>query len=161
MLEEKILSDYKEAMKARDTLKSSALNFLRAAMINAAVAKKKAKLDDNEVIAVIKKQVKERLEAIEQFQKGNRPDMAEKETKEAEILKVYLPPEMPLDEVKKIIEEVILALGAKDMKDMGRVMKEVNAKIASRAEAKTVSDLVRERLAKTQAKEEKNENQGN
>jgi uncharacterized protein YqeY len=68
---------------------------------------------------------------------------------------------MPLDEVKKIIEEVILALGAKDMKDMGRVMKEVNAKIASRAEAKTVSDLVRERLAKTQAKEEKNENQGN
>ncbi len=143
MLEEKILNDYKEAMKARDTLKSSVLSFLRADMINLAIAKKKKVLDDSEVISVIKKQIKQRQDSIEQFKNGNRPDMADKETKELEILKSYLPPELSADEVKKIIEEVISATGAKEMKDMGKVMKEVTAQIAGRADGKLVSDLVK------------------
>ena len=146
MLEEKILNDYKEAMKARDTLKSSVLSFLRADMINLAIAKKKKVLDDSEVISVIKKQIKQRQDSIEQFKNGNRPDMADKETKELEILKSYLPPELSADEVKKIIEEVISATGAKEMKDMGKVMKEVTAQIAGRADGKLVSDLVKEIL---------------
>jgi uncharacterized protein YqeY len=148
MLEEKILNDYKEAMKARDTLKSSILSLLRADMMNAAMAKKKAKLDDSEVIAVIKKQIKQHQDSVEQFTKGNRPDMAQKEAKELEILKTYLPPELSPDEVKRIIEEVVAALGAQDMKDMGRVMKEVTAKAAGQADGKLVSDLVKERLSK-------------
>ena len=146
MLEEKILNDYKEAMKARDTLKSSVLSFLRADMINLAIAKKKKVLDDSEVISVIKKQIKQRQDSIEQFKNGNRPDMADKETRELEILKSYLPPELSVDEVKKIIEEVISATGAKEMKDMGKVMKEVTAQIAGRADGKLVSDLVKEIL---------------
>lgn len=149
MLEEKLLSDYKEAMKNRDTLKSSVLSFLRADILNVAVAKKKSKLDDNEVVSVIKKQIKQRQDSIEQFNKGNRPDMAQKETKELEILKNYLPPELPAEEIKKIIEEAVLSSGAGGLKDMGRVMKEVTLKIAGKADGKLVSDLVRERLSRT------------
>ena len=148
MLEEKILSDYKEAMKSRDTMKSSVLSFLRADMMNLAVAKKKKVLDDSEVITVIKKQIKQHQDSIEQFTKGIRLEMAEKEKQELEILKTYLPPEISSDEIKKVIEEVVAATGSSGMKDMGKVMKEVNLKIAGQADGKLVSDLVRERLSK-------------
>ncbi len=148
MLEEKILNDYKEAMKSRDSLRSSVLSFLRADMKNLAVAKKKNALDDNEVILVIKKQIKQRGDSIEQFTKGARLEMAEKESRELEILKTYMPPELSQDEIKKIIEEVITATSASGLKDMGKVMKEVNTKLAGQADGKLVSDLVRERLSK-------------
>lgn len=148
MLEEKILNDYKEAMKSKDALRSSVLSFLRAEMINAAMAKKKAKLDDSEVIPVLKKQIKQRQDSIEQFTKGGRQDLADKEAKELEILKAYLPPEMPAEEIKKIIEEVVVSTGALGPKDMGKVMKEVAAKVAGLADGKLVSDLVKERLSK-------------
>jgi len=148
-LEEKILIDYKEAMKAKDAVKSSVLSFLRAEMINTATAKKKAKLDDPEVVSVVKKQIKQRQDSIEQFTKGNRLDLAEKETRELVVLKGYLPPEMPADEIKKIIEEVIAATQAAGIKDMGKVMKEVNVKVAGQADGKLLSDLVRERLFPT------------
>ena len=149
MLEEKIMNDYKEAMKARDTLKSSVLSFLRADILNVAVAKKKDKLEDPEIISVIKKQIKQRQDSIEQFTKGARLDMAEKEAKELVILKTYLPPEMAEDEIKKIIEEVIVATAASGIKDMGKVMKEVTARVAGQADGKLVSDLVRNSLSKS------------
>lgn len=148
MLEEKIFNDYKAAMKNKDTLKSSVLSFLRAAMINVAMEKKKKSLDDNDAIVVIKKQVKQRQDSIEQFMKGNRQDLVDKETKELEILKSYLPPELPVEEIKKIIEEAVTTTGAQDTKDMGKVMKEVNAKVTGKADGKIVSDLVKERLSK-------------
>lgn len=148
MLEEKILNDYKEAMKNKDTLKSSTLSLLRAEMINVAIAKKKKTLEDGEVITVIKKQVKQHQDSIEQFKQGNRLDLADKETRELGILKSYLPAELPIEEIKKIIEEAITLTSAQDMKDMGRVMKEVTTKIAGRADGKLVSDLVKERLTK-------------
>lgn len=147
MLAEKIFDDYKEAMKARDTLKSSVLSFLRADMLNLATAKKKDKLDDAEIITVIKKQIKQRQDSIEQFTKGARLDAAEKEKKEAQILKSYLPAEMPVEEIKRLIEETIAATGASGMKDMGRLMKELSVKIAGGADGKLVSDLVRQRLS--------------
>ena len=148
MLEEKILNDYKEAMKNKDKIRSSVLSFLRAAMMNVAIEKKKKLLDDNECLAVIRKQIKQRQDSIEQFTKGNRSDLADKEARELEILKSYLPVELSQDVVKKIIEEVISSAGAGGIKDMGRVMKEVLAKLGGAAEAKLVSDLVKERLAK-------------
>lgn len=147
MLEEKILNDYQEAMKNKDTLKASVLSFLRAELLNVAIAKKKKKLDGNDIISVIRKQIKERQDSIEQFKSGNRIDLAEKETKELEILKSYLPPQLTEDEIKKIIEEAILASDASSLKDMGRLMKEVTEKIAGRADGKLVSDLVKERLS--------------
>jgi len=149
MLEEKIFNDYKEAMKNKDTLKSAALSFLRAAMINVAIEKKKKNLDDNEVITVVKKQIKQHQDSIEQFQKGARQDLADKETKEMEILKSYLPLELSSEEIKKIIKEAVVLTGASTMKDMGKVMKEVTAKVSGRADGKVVSDLVKERLSKT------------
>jgi uncharacterized protein YqeY len=147
MLEEKILNDYKEAMKAKESLKSSVLSFLRAEMLNLATAKSKAKLDDSEIISVIKKQIKQRQDSIEQFTKGGRIEMAQKEQKEMEMLKAYLPPELSPDEIKKVIDDVVAATGASGMKDMGRVMKEVNAKVAAAADGKLVSELVRARLS--------------
>ena len=146
MLEEKILNDYKEAVKSRDTLKSSVLSFLRADMLNQATAKKKNKLDDPEIVIVIKKQIKQRQDSIEQFTKGNRLEMAEKEKKELEILKGYLPPELSVEQIKVLIEEAIISTGASDIKDMGRLMKELTVKIAGGADGKLVSDLVRQRL---------------
>jgi len=147
MLAEKIFDDYKEAMKARDTLKSSVLSFLRADMLNLATAKKKDKLDDAEIITVIKKQIKQRQDSIEQFTKGGRLEAAEKEKKELEILKGYLPAQMPVEEIKRLIEEAVAATGASGMKDMGRLMKELTVKIAGGADGKLVSDLVRQRLS--------------
>jgi uncharacterized protein YqeY len=147
MLEEKIMNDYKEAMKARDTLTSSVLNFLRAEMINVAFSKKKSKLEDNDCIIVIKKQIKARQDSIEQFTKGGRNDLADKEKKEMEILKKYLPPQLSEEELKKIIEETVVALGAQGLKDMGRVMKEVTVKVSGQADGKLISDLVREKLS--------------
>ncbi len=147
MLEEKIFNDYKEAMKNRDTLKSSVLSFLRAQLLNLAVEKKKNKLEDAEVFAVIKKLIKQRQDSVEQFTKGNRPELAEKETKELEMLKAYLPPELSRDEINKIIDAVIAESGAAGMKDMGKVIKEVSARVIGKADGKLVSDLVREKLS--------------
>ncbi len=146
MLEEKILNDYKEALKQRDTVRSSTLSFLRAEMMNVAVEKKKKLLDDDDVLAVIRKQIKQRQDSIEQFEKGNRRDLADKEIKEREILKAYLPAQLSEEELRKIIEEIIIATGAQGAKDMGKVMKEVKAKVAQSADGKLVSDLVKKRL---------------
>lgn len=146
-LEEKLLNDYKEALKAKDTVRSSVINFLRAEMMNVAIAKKKDKLDDTEAVVVIRKQIKSRQDSIEQFTNGGRADLAEKEKKELLILKDYLPKELALEEVAKIIDEAIGAIGASGIKDMGKVMKEAGVKIAGQADGKMVSDLVRERLS--------------
>lgn len=148
MLEEKILNDYKEAMKAKDSLKSSTLSFLRAEIMKTAIDKKKKSLDDNDVIAVIKKLIKQHQDSIEQFTKGSRQDLADKEIKELEVLKKYLPPQLSTDEINKIIEEAVATTGAQGLKDMGKVMKEVSAKVGQGADGKLVSDLVRERLSK-------------
>jgi uncharacterized protein len=148
MLEEKILDDFKNAMKQKDSLKVSTLSFLRGQFGYAALEKKKDKLDDADCISVIKKLMKQRQDSIEQFTAGGRLDLAEKEKKEMEILKSYVPAEMSREDVARIVEEAVAALGASGIKDMGNVMKEVRAKTAGSADGKMVSDLVRERLSK-------------
>jgi uncharacterized protein len=148
MLEEKILNGYKEALKSKDSLRSSVLSFLRAQILNLAVEKKKNSLDDADVVSVIRKQIKQRQDSIEQFTKGNRSDLAEKEAREMEILKGYLPQELSPDEVKKIVEESIASAQATGIKDMGRVMKDVVGKVAGQADGKLVSDLVKDALTK-------------
>ena len=147
MLVEKIFDDYKEAMKARDSLKSSVLSFLRADMLNLATAKKKDKLLDEEIVVVIRKQIKQRQDSIEQFTSGGRLEMADKEKKELDILKSYLPAELSAEEIKRLMEEVIAAIGANGPKDMGRVMKELSIKLAGKADGRLVSDLVKQRLS--------------
>ena len=147
MLVEKIFDDYQGAMKARDSLKSSVLSFLRADMLNQATAKKKDKLLDAEVIVVIRKQIKQRQDSISQFTNGGRLEAAEKEKKELEILKSYLPAELSASQIKSLLEEAIISTGASGIKDMGCLMKELAVKIAGQADGKLVSDLVRQRLS--------------
>ena len=146
MLEEKILHDYKEAMKAKDSLKVSVLSFLRSGLINVAKDARKDKLGDVEVIAVVKKQVKQRQDSIEQFTKGQRQDLVDKESKELEILQAYLPQQLDSQRLLEIIAEVMKECGAASMKDMGRVVKEVMQRTAGTADGKQVSELVRTKL---------------
>ena len=147
MLEEKINKDYIQAMKDRDSAKSSAINFLRAQLKNVHIEKKVQSLDDVEVISVIKKQIKQRQDSIEQYQKGGRQDLVDKETSELNLLKAYLPQEMPESEIRKLIAEAIKEEGASSMKDMGKVMKALTPKVAGRADNKLVSDLVKQSLS--------------
>lgn len=146
MLGEKILTDYKEAMKAKDGIRSSTLSFLRAELLNAAIARKKDSLDDAEIIAVIQKQIKQRQDAIAQFRAGNRADLADKEAAEVAVLQAYLPPQLGEEELKKIIAEVVASSGAAGMGSMGAVMKDVAQRTAGRADGKKVSELVRAHL---------------
>ncbi len=147
-LEEKINQDYVAAMKARDQERSSCLSFLRAQVKNIKIDKRVEQVSDEEVIAVIKKQVKQRLDSIKQFTDGGRPELAAKEESEMAILKSYLPAEMSADALKGVIEAVIKETGASSIKDMGKVMKDVLAKVAGQADNQTVGSLVKERLTK-------------
>jgi uncharacterized protein YqeY len=148
MLEEKILNDFKDAMKQKDSLKVSTLSFLRGQLGYAALEKKKDKLDDSDCLSVIKKLMKQRQDSIEQFTAGGRMDLADKEAKELVILKSYVPPEMSREEILKIVEDAVKTLGASGIRDMGNVMKEVRLKAGVSADGKLVSELVRERLSK-------------
>jgi uncharacterized protein YqeY len=147
MLAKKIDADHIKAMKARDSLRASTLSFLRAQLKNIMIDTRAEKLDDAAVIAVIKKQVKQRLDSIEQYEKGGRSDLAEKEKKEMLILQEYLPEEMTEDELIPIVNEVIKETQAAGMKDMGNVMKAVLSRVAGSADGKMVSNLVRQSLS--------------
>ncbi len=146
MLEQKIFEDYKNAMKQKDTVKTTLLSSLRAQFKYLALDKKKDVLDDTDCLVIIKKIIKQHQDSIEQFTAGNRLDLVEKEEKELVILKSYLPEEMSAEEVSKIIDGVVSDTGAVGMKDMGKVMKEVMLKTAGKADSRVISDLVKQRL---------------
>jgi len=147
MLSDRIDSEFKQAMKDKAAVKVSTLSFLRSQLKYVAIDKKTEKLEDADVVTVIKKQMKQRQDSIEQYEKGNRPELASKEKEELVILKSYLPEEMSLADLEKIVAEVITATGAQGMKDMGKVMKEVGAKTAGKADNKAVSDVVKKSLS--------------
>lgn len=145
-LEEKIMADYKESMKSRDASRTQTISFLRSELKYCAIDKKKEKLDDSDVAVVLKKLIKQRQDSIAQFEKGARMDLVQKEKAELAILKAYLPQELSEAALSKIIDEVVLAAGASNMRDMGRVMKDVMAETQGRADSKLTSDLVRKKL---------------
>ena len=152
MLEEQINKDYIQAMKAKDSMRSTTLSFLRAQLKNILIEKRMTEstqtptLEDADVIAAVKKQVKQRQDSIEQFTKGGRQDLADKEAAELVILKMYLPEELSQEALKALVEEVIKETGASSMKDMGSVMKAVLAQAAGQADNKKVSALVKASL---------------
>ena len=147
MLEERIAEDYKQAMKSKDAVKSSALSFLRSQIKYMSIEKRVERLEDADTIAVIKKQIKQRQDSIDQFEKGNRNDLADKEKVELAILKSYLPQEMSESELRVLIDAAVKESGASTMKDMGKVMKVLMSKVAGKADNKLVSDLVRQKLS--------------
>ncbi len=145
---QKVDEELKTAMKARDELKVSALRMFKAAASNAAIQKGKSELEDPELLDVIAKLIKQREESIEAYTKGNRPELAEKEKKEAEILRAYLPAQLPEGEIRAIVQAAIQETGASGPQGMGAVMKAVLPKLAGRADSGKVSQIVRELLGK-------------
>ena len=147
-LSERIDEDLKKAMKAREELKVSTLRMLKAAISNTAIQKGKQVLEDSDILEVIPKLIKQREESVEAFTRGNRPELAEKERKEAAILKAYQPAQLSEGELKAIIQAAIQETGAGGSQAMGAVMKAVMPKVAGRADGKTISQLVKEALSK-------------
>ena len=146
-IDEQINKDYIQAMKDRASDKSAALNYLRAMIKQVKVDKRLEQVPDEEVLSVIKKQIKQRQDSIVQFEKGGRPELADKERAEIALMKVYLPQELPLEQVKSLITEAIKETGAVSVKDMGAVMKAARDRVAGRADGKMVSELVKEMLS--------------
>ncbi len=140
-LTETIRADMTESMKAREAGKLSTLRMLQAAVKNEQIELGR-ELTDEEALVLIRKAVKQRLDSIEQYSKGNRPDLAEKEQRELEILKAYLPPEVTDQELEAALREIVTATGASSKKDLGKVMKEATAKFKGRADGKKIQEIV-------------------
>lgn len=143
----KIDDDLKNAMKEKDTFKLSVLRMLKSALQLEKIAKKH-ELDDNEIITVIKKQVKLRKDSILEYKKYNKEESVKDLEKEIEILSVYLPEEMSIEEINALIDEVFKDTNPSSIKDMGNVMKLVNEKIAGKnADMTLISKTVKEKLS--------------
>ena len=142
MLLDKIAADMKEAMRAKEAARLSTLRLLKSAIEYHKIEKKQEKIFDADVVTVIKKQVKQRQDSIESFEKGGRADLVEKEKAELAILKSYLPEELSAAEIEDIVKATITETGASTKADMGKVMKAVQAKTAGRADNRMVSQIV-------------------
>lgn len=146
-LKEKLTADMKEAMKAREEGRQrlGVIRLVRGAIRQQEIDGQR-ELDDEAVLSVISKEVKQRRDAIEEFQKGGRDDLVRQNEAEIAILMEYLPQQMTEDEVRSAVQEAIAATGASTPKDMGKVMKELMPKVKGRADGKLVNQVVRERL---------------
>ena len=136
-------------MRARDTVRLNALRMLKTAMKNAAIEKggAEAVLDDVEAAVVIRKQIKQRQDSVEGFEKGGRPELAAGESAEIAVLSAYLPKNLSPDEVTALAKEAIAEAGATSKQHMGAVMKIAIAKAAGRADGKTLSMAVQKLLS--------------
>ncbi len=134
-------------MKSRNEIEVSTIRMLRAAIKNREIEIGKP-IDDAGVVSLVQKMVRQNEEAIEQFKKGNRHDLVEKELKEVSVLKPLLPVQLPLPEIEKAVQMAISKIGAQSLKQMGEVMKAVGGELAGRADMKEVSRIVREKLSK-------------
>ena len=148
-LQEQVDSDLKEAMRAKDTRKLGVLRMLKAALKYAAIAKSgtEAELSEAEVAQVVRKQVKQRQDSIASFEKGGRAELAAKEKEESLILNAYLPKAMSFDELAEVVRRTITETGATSKAQMGSVMKALQAKVAGRADGKTLSQEVSRQLS--------------
>jgi hypothetical protein len=147
-LQQRVDSDLKEAMRAKDATKLNVLRMLKSALKYAAIAKSdaEAELSDAEAVQVIRKQAKQRQDSIESFEKGGRAELADKEKQELAILNNYLPQGMSPDELAKVVRETIAELGATSKAQMGAVMKALLTKTGGRADGKTLSSEVARQL---------------
>jgi uncharacterized protein YqeY len=140
-LSDRIRTDMTDAMKAQAKEKLSTLRMLQSAIKNEQINLGR-ELSDEEAMMVIRKAVKQRLDSIEQYTNGNRPELAAKEQSELDVLKTYLPPELSDEELESGIREIIASTGAQSKKDMGKVMKEATTRYKGRVDGKKVQELV-------------------
>ena len=144
---DRISEDLKNAMRAKDALKLGALRMAKAALMNREVERGRA-LDDGESQQVIASLIKQRRDSIEQFEKGGRTDLAEKEQAEIGLLQVYIPPPVDAAEVERAVDGAIAETGATSPRDMGKVMKAAMARLAgATVDGKVVSEVVKAKLA--------------
>ena len=144
-----ISEDLKTAMKAKDSLSLTTLRALKSAIKNAAIEKggADAVLDETETVNIIRKQLKQRVDSIEQFESAGRSELAEQEKAEMKVLEKYLPAALSASEISEIVQAAIAETGASSRADMGKVMKIVQEKVAGRADGKTLSQEVMRHLS--------------
>lgn len=145
-LREQILSDLTASMKAQTAERTSTLRMVKAAMVNREI-EKGGQLDDDEMQKLLRSLVKQRRDSVEQYEKGGRADLVAKESAEIEIIEAYLPQAASPDEIETTVNAVIAETGATSMKEMGRVMKAVQERLAGKnADGRTVSEIVKAKL---------------
>jgi uncharacterized protein len=147
-MQEKIDADLKKAMRSQDAERLSVLRMVKSALMNAAIEMQgaRARLPDPDAIAVIRKQVKQREDSIEGFEKGGRPELAAKERREIEFLTEYLPQPLTEDELEQLVKGAIAEVGAASKAQMGAVMKVATQKAGGRVDGRTLSQAVQKAL---------------
>src|SRR3989338_1478628 len=146
MLKEKLQQEMKDALKSGDSQKRTLLSMVLSALKNKEIDKK-GELAEEDVIAVIASEIKKRKDAMEQFEKGGRPELADGERKEAEMLMAYMPEQMSEEDVRNEVKKSISETGAKDIKEMGKVLGLLMPKVKGKADGQTVSRMVKEELS--------------
>ncbi len=147
-LKERLDSEIKDAMRAKDELKLSVLRMLKSAIKYKEVEGEKHLLDDAAVIGVVTTLVKQRRDSASEFKAANRPELAEKEEKEIVVLQTYLPSQLDAGQLTEAIKACVAEAGAKSIKDLGAVMKLASAKLKGQAEGKAISEEVKAQLSK-------------
>lgn len=142
---ERLNNDLKEALRSGDDNRKSVIRLLLAALKNQQI-ENRAPLDYQQELSVLQREAKRRKESIEEYERLGRPDVAEKERRELEIIQSYLPAEMSEEEIRQIVAQAILTTGAQSPKDLGKVMSVVMPQVRGRADGKVVSNLAKEML---------------
>ena len=145
-MKEQLLQDLKEAMREKDTIKKDAITMLRASILQVEKDTQKT-LNDDEICAIVAKEVKKRKESLKEYEEANREDIVESLKREIEVLSKYLPEQLTKEDIEKLVEQAIVESQATSMKDMGKVMSNLRPKTAGKADGKLVSDIVKEKLA--------------
>lgn len=146
MLKENLLEDLKSAMKDKDEIKKNTITLVRAAILQQE-KDNKVEINDDKIIEIMAKEVKKRKDSLADYEKAGREDLISQINREIEIISVYLPKQLSREELTDIIKETISDVEATSMKDMGKVMKEVKAKVGVTADGKTINEIVKELLS--------------
>jgi len=146
MLKEKLLNDMKESMKNKDTIRKNVIQMIRASILQIEKDNQK-EVNDEEIIQIIAKEAKKRKDSLADYEKSGREDLISEIKEEIKIIEEYLPAQLSVEEIEKIVSEIISNLGATSMKDMGPVMKEAKTKIGASSDGKTINEVVKKLLS--------------
>lgn len=146
MLKEKLLNDMKESMKNKNTIRKNVIQMIRASILQIEKDNQK-EVNDEEIIQIIAKEAKKRKDSLADYEKSGREELINDIKEEIKIIEEYLPKQLSIEEVERIVSEIISSLGASSMKDMGPVMKEAKAKIGASSDGKTINEVVKKLLS--------------
>ena len=147
---DQLTEDLKQAMKAKDPVRLRTIRSLRAALKEKEIEERRggeARLSEEQVLAVVQKQAKQRREAITQYEQAGRDDLVAKEREELEIIEAYLPKQLGGDEIRRVVQEIVTTTGASSMRDMGKVMGAAMQQLKGRADGRRINEIVRELLS--------------